>query len=59
MYIRFYFLATDFLNIVYITFSFFRFSLGLHLWHMEVPRLGFESEQELLAYTTATATPDP
>ena len=26
---------------------------------MEVPRLGVESELEPLAYTTATATPDP
>ena len=26
---------------------------------MEVPRLGVESELELLAYTTATAIPDP
>ena len=33
--------------------------LGPYLWHMEVPRLGVESEQQLLAYTTATATPDP
>ena len=33
--------------------------LGLHLWHMEVPRLGVESELGLPAYTTATATPDP
>ena len=31
--------------------------LGLHLQPMEVPRLGAESE--LLAYTTATAMPDP
>ena len=30
--------------------------LGLHLRHMEVPRLGVESELQLLAYTTATAT---
>ena len=30
--------------------------LGLHSWHMEVPRLGAESELQLLAYTTATAT---
>ena len=29
--------------------------LGLHPWHMEVPRLGVESELQLLAYTTATA----
>ena len=26
---------------------------------MEVPRLGVESEPELLTYTPATATPDP
>ena len=31
---------------------------GLHPWHMEVPRLGVESEPQLLAYTTATATWD-
>ena len=30
-----------------------------HLWHMEAPRLGIESEQQLPTYTTATATPDP
>ena len=29
--------------------------LGLHLWHMEFPRLGVESELQLLAYATATA----
>ena len=33
--------------------------LGPHLQHMEVPRLGVESELQLLAYTTATAIPDP
>ena len=33
--------------------------LGPHLRHMEVPRLGIESELQPLAYTTATATPDP
>ena len=27
--------------------------------HMEIPRLGVESELQMLAYTTATATPDP
>ena len=32
--------------------------LGLHLWHMEVPRLGFQSELLPLAYATATAMPD-
>ena len=31
-------------------------SLGPNPWHMEVPRLGFESELQLPAYTTATAT---
>ena len=35
------------------------FFLGLHLRHMEVPRLGVESELQLLAYTTATVMPDP
>ena len=29
---------------------------GLHPQHMEVPRLGVESELQLLAYATATAT---
>ena len=33
--------------------------LGLHLQHMEVPRLGVESELQLLACGMATATPDP
>ena len=33
--------------------------LGPHLQHMEVPRLGVESELKLLAYVTATATRDP
>ena len=33
--------------------------LWLHLWRMEAPRLGVESELQLTAYTTATATHDP
>ena len=33
--------------------------LGLHLQHMEVPRLGPESELQLPAYATATARQDP
>ena len=33
--------------------------LGLYPRHMEVPRLGVESELQLPAYTTATVTPDP
>ena len=35
------------------------FFLGMHLWHMEVPRLGVESELQLSAYATATAMQDP
>ena len=42
----------------FLLFFFFAFS-GLPLRHMEVPRLGVESELQLLAYTTATATWDP
>ena len=30
---------------------------GLNSWHMEVPRLGVESELELPAYATATQDP--
>ena len=33
--------------------------LGLHLQHMEFPRLGVESELQLPAYTTAIATLHP
>ena len=40
-------------------FFFFSVLLGPHLGHMEVPRLGVESELQLQAYTTVTATPDP
>ena len=35
------------------------FCLGPLLWHMEIPKLGFEYELQLLAYTTATAMQDP
>ena len=31
----------------------------LYLWHMEVPKLGVESELKPPAYTTATAMLDP
>ena len=34
------------------------FFLGLHLGHVEVPRLGVESDLQLLAYATITETPD-
>ena len=41
-------------------FFFFFFSfLGLHLQHMEVPRLGVNLELQLPAYITATAMQDP
>ena len=35
----------------WVFFFFFHsfFFLGLHLWHMEIPRLGVESELQLLA----------
>ena len=41
-----------------IFFFFFFFSLGLHLQHMEVPRLRVKSELQMPACTTAAATPD-
>ena len=37
-------------------FFFFFFFFGLHLPHIEVPRLGVELELQLPSYTTATAT---
>ena len=40
-------------------FCFLFFVKGPHPRHMEIPRLGFESELQLLAYSTATAIPDP
>ena len=43
---------------IFFFFSFFFFFLLYHLWHMEVPGLGIESELQLLAYATATATQD-
>ena len=43
---------------VYIYIYIYIFFLGPHLWHMEITRLGVQSELQLLAYTTATATPD-
>ena len=39
--------------------EFFFVFLGPRLWHMEFPWLGVELEQQLLAYTTATAKQDP
>ena len=42
----------------YFSLFFFVF-LGPHPQHIEVPKLGVESQLQLLAYTLATATPDP
>ena len=39
-------------------FSFFFCFLRLYPRHMEIPRLGVESESQLLAYATATAMQD-
>ena len=39
-------------------FFFFLVFLGLHPWHIEVPRLWVKLELKPPAYTTATATPD-
>ena len=38
---------------------FLSFFFGPQTWHIEVPRLGVESELQLPAYATATATQDP
>ena len=40
-------------------FFFFFCFLGPHLWHVEVPRQGVQSELQLMAYATVTATWDP
>ena len=40
-------------------FSFFFFGRGAHRQHMEVPRLGVESELQLSAYPTATTKSYP
>ena len=47
-------------QLIFIDYLFIFCFLGLHLWHMEVLRLGVELEYccRLPAYTTATATPD-
>ena len=54
-FINSYFTTPDLNSILFYFFGFF----GLHPWHMEVPRLGVQSELQLLAYITATAMPDP
>ena len=42
----------------YLFIYLFIYFLGPHPWHMEVPRLAVQSELQLPACTTATATPD-
>ena len=39
--------------------DFFFFFFWPHPWHVKVPRLGVETELQLLAYTTTTPTWDP
>ena len=41
-----------------LVFASFFFFLGLHLQHMDVPRLGVKLELQLLACTTATEMQD-
>ena len=43
---------------IYLFVCLFIYFLGLHPWHMEVPRLGVDSELQLPIYITATATWD-
>ena len=50
-----YFIYFNFILILLLFFCF----LGAHPQHMEVLRLGAESELQRPAYTTATAMPDP
>ena len=52
------YLFKSFVHFTYLFIYLFAF-LGLHVWHMEVPRLGVESDLQLPAYTTATAMQDP
>ena len=47
-----------FMSILVLFFFFLFLIFGLHLSHLEVPRVGAESELQLPAHTTATATPD-
>ena len=46
-------------NFLYFSLLLLFVFLGLHPWCMVIRRLGVQSELQLPAYTTATATPDP
>ena len=48
-----------FLKLHYYYYYYFAFFGGLYPQHMEVPRLGVESELQLPPYATATAMLDP
>ena len=53
----FFFFLTDF--IIYLSiYLFIYLLLGTHLWYIEVPGLGTESELQLLAYAIAMAMPE-
>ena len=43
----------------FVFFCLFVCFLGPHLWHLEVPWPEIQSEIQLPAYTTVSATPDP
>ena len=45
-------------HILRVFVCFFVCFTGPFLWHVEVPRLGVQSELQLPAFTTATAMPD-
>ena len=57
--INIFFFLTDNLWYKTIYSSLFFIFLELYLYHMDVPKLGVESELQLLAYATATVMPDP
>ena len=52
---RFFFSVFSF----FLFFFFFIFFKGLHQQHLGIPSVGVESELQLLAYATVTATQDP
>ena len=52
-------LRAQWLMLLIIETFFFLVFLGSHMWHMEVPRVGVQSELQLPAYTIGTAMPDP
>ena len=45
--------------VFFFIFYFYFCFLGPHLWHMDVPRLGVESDLQLPAYATSTRMWDP